>query len=137
MTIRIGQSQVHASGRGLDDAVGNSSEVRRELNEGIGSLLGWCKGVCHKKTKTHRKIIGGSRKACREIKLRHRSNDWTIQRELAGSSLGDSPKGSGSSQATHGRSLKEGRETHHCRIQRLLDCGSEVISLVVMFDCNL
>ncbi|RWV80719.1 hypothetical protein GW17_00057960 [Ensete ventricosum] len=36
------------------------------------------KGVCQKKTKTHRKIIGGSRKACRD-------------------SLGDSPKGSRSS----------------------------------------
>ncbi|RWW40283.1 hypothetical protein BHE74_00054316, partial [Ensete ventricosum] len=38
----------------------------RKLAEGIGSLLGWRKGVRQKKTETHRKIIGGSRKACRE-----------------------------------------------------------------------
>ncbi|RRT31819.1 hypothetical protein B296_00058049, partial [Ensete ventricosum] len=48
------------------DAVGNSLRVRWKLVEGIGSLLGWCKGVRQKKTKTHRKIIEGSRKACRE-----------------------------------------------------------------------
>ncbi|RZS29425.1 hypothetical protein BHM03_00063161, partial [Ensete ventricosum] len=64
---KFGQSQVQASGRGSDDAVGNSSGVRRELTEGIGSLLGWRKGVRRKKTKTHRKIVGGSRKACREL----------------------------------------------------------------------
>ncbi|RWV94904.1 hypothetical protein GW17_00042512 [Ensete ventricosum] len=48
------------------DAVGNLPRVRRELAEGIGSLLGWCKGVHQKKIETHRKIIGGSRKAYRE-----------------------------------------------------------------------
>ncbi|RZS27090.1 hypothetical protein BHM03_00060521 [Ensete ventricosum] len=48
------------------DAVGNSLGVRRELAESIGSLLGWRKGVFQKKTETHRKIIGGSQKACRE-----------------------------------------------------------------------
>ncbi|RWW43150.1 hypothetical protein BHE74_00051216 [Ensete ventricosum] len=45
------------------DAVRNSPGVRRELTEGIESLLEWCKGVRQKKTETHRKIIGGSRKA--------------------------------------------------------------------------
>ncbi|RRT51231.1 hypothetical protein B296_00003604 [Ensete ventricosum] len=35
--------------------------------ECIGSLLGWHKGVRWKKTETHRKIIGGSRKAYREL----------------------------------------------------------------------
>ncbi|RWW03343.1 hypothetical protein GW17_00033503 [Ensete ventricosum] len=34
---------------------------------GIGSLPGWHKGVHKKKTETHRKIIRGSRKACREL----------------------------------------------------------------------
>ncbi|RZS06460.1 hypothetical protein BHM03_00037114 [Ensete ventricosum] len=49
------------------DAVRNSPGVRRELTEGIGSLLGWHKGVCLKKTETRRKIIGGSQKACRDL----------------------------------------------------------------------
>ncbi|RWW55206.1 hypothetical protein BHE74_00038169 [Ensete ventricosum] len=48
------------------DTVGNLPGVRRELAEGIGSLLGWRKGVRQKKTETRRKIIGGSRKACQE-----------------------------------------------------------------------
>ncbi|RWW41350.1 hypothetical protein BHE74_00053169, partial [Ensete ventricosum] len=47
------------------DAVGNSPGVCRKLTEGIGSLLGWRKGVRQKKTETRRKIIGGSRKAYR------------------------------------------------------------------------
>ncbi|RRT49311.1 hypothetical protein B296_00046514 [Ensete ventricosum] len=55
------------SGRGSDDAVGNSLEVRWELAEGIGSLLGWRKGVHRKKTETRRKIIGSIRKAFREL----------------------------------------------------------------------
>ncbi|RWW53988.1 hypothetical protein BHE74_00039475 [Ensete ventricosum] len=42
-----------------DDAVGNSPGVRRELAEGIGSLLGWYKGVRPKNTETCRKINGG------------------------------------------------------------------------------
>ncbi|RRT44760.1 hypothetical protein B296_00029535 [Ensete ventricosum] len=41
--------------------------MRRELIEGIGSLLEWRKGVRWKKTETHRKIVRGSRKACREL----------------------------------------------------------------------
>ncbi|RZS28686.1 hypothetical protein BHM03_00062318 [Ensete ventricosum] len=48
------------------DTVGNSPGVHRELAEGIGSLLGWRKGVRQKKTETHREIVGGSRKACRK-----------------------------------------------------------------------
>ncbi|RWW44215.1 hypothetical protein BHE74_00050047 [Ensete ventricosum] len=56
-----------ASGRSENDAVGNSPRVHRELAKGIGSLPGWPKGVRWKKTETHRKIIGGSRKACREL----------------------------------------------------------------------
>ncbi|RWV82787.1 hypothetical protein GW17_00055679, partial [Ensete ventricosum] len=48
------------------DAIGNSPRVRRKLAEGIGSLLGWCKGDRQKKTETRWKIVGGSRKACRE-----------------------------------------------------------------------
>ncbi|RRT50711.1 hypothetical protein B296_00034182 [Ensete ventricosum] len=34
--------------------------------EGIGSLPGWHKEIRQKKIETYRKIIGGSRKACRE-----------------------------------------------------------------------
>ncbi|RWV83044.1 hypothetical protein GW17_00055400 [Ensete ventricosum] len=48
------------------DAFGNSLRVCRKLTEGIGSLSGWRKGVRQKKTETHRKIIGGSRKAYRD-----------------------------------------------------------------------
>ncbi|RWW82930.1 hypothetical protein BHE74_00008579 [Ensete ventricosum] len=63
------------------DTVRNSLEVLRELVEGIRSLPGWHKGVHHKKIETRRKIVGGSRKAYRD-------------------SLGDLPKGSGSSLGT-------------------------------------
>ncbi|RWW48796.1 hypothetical protein BHE74_00045100 [Ensete ventricosum] len=48
--------------------------MRRKLVEGIRSLLGWRKRVHQKKTETHRKIVGGSRKACREFlepKIKH------------------------------------------------------------------
>ncbi|RWW09638.1 hypothetical protein GW17_00026862 [Ensete ventricosum] len=48
------------------DVFGNSPGVCRKLAEGIESFPGWHKGVRHKKTKTHRKIVRGSRKACRE-----------------------------------------------------------------------
>ncbi|RRT66995.1 hypothetical protein B296_00032520 [Ensete ventricosum] len=47
-------------------AFGNSPRVCRKLAKGIESLLGWRKGVRQTKTETHRKIIGDSRKACRE-----------------------------------------------------------------------
>ncbi|RWV83662.1 hypothetical protein BHE74_00043165 [Ensete ventricosum] len=54
--------------RSEDDAIGNSLGVCRDLAEGITSLPGWHKGVRWKKNKTRRKIIGGSRKGCRELK---------------------------------------------------------------------
>ncbi|RRT45677.1 hypothetical protein B296_00033203 [Ensete ventricosum] len=54
-------------GQCSDDVVENSLGAHRELIEGIGSLLGWRKGVHQKKIETHWKIIGGSHKACREI----------------------------------------------------------------------
>ncbi|RRT84864.1 hypothetical protein B296_00012922 [Ensete ventricosum] len=63
----FGQSQVHGSGRSEDDVVGNSPRLRRELTEGIGSFLEWCKGVRRKKTETRQKIIEGSRKAYQEL----------------------------------------------------------------------
>ncbi|RRT50922.1 hypothetical protein B296_00021590 [Ensete ventricosum] len=72
--------------------------------EYVGSLPGWHKGIHRKKTETHQKIVGGSRKACWEfkhdgekelqirhgprIKLRHRAKVWTMRWELVGSSLG-------------------------------------------------
>ncbi|RRT74712.1 hypothetical protein B296_00005571 [Ensete ventricosum] len=57
MTIRIGQRQVYASGRGSNDAVRNSLGVHWKVIEGIGSLLGWRKGVRQKKTETRQKIV--------------------------------------------------------------------------------
>ncbi|RRT50328.1 hypothetical protein B296_00019618 [Ensete ventricosum] len=48
-------------------AVGNLLGGRRKLAEGIGSLLGWRKGVRQKKTKTRWKIVEVSQKACREL----------------------------------------------------------------------
>ncbi|RWV94939.1 hypothetical protein GW17_00042478 [Ensete ventricosum] len=72
------------------DAFGNSLGVCRKLTEGIGSLPGWHKGVRQKKTKTHRKIVGGSRKAYRE------SNYGRIN-EVTTRWWADSPKESGSS----------------------------------------
>ncbi|RRT45557.1 hypothetical protein B296_00038282 [Ensete ventricosum] len=48
------------------DADGKSPGVHRELTKGIGSLLGWRKGVRQKKIETHRKTVGGSREAYRE-----------------------------------------------------------------------
>ncbi|RWW40262.1 hypothetical protein BHE74_00054341 [Ensete ventricosum] len=50
--LSFGQSQVQASGRGSDDAVGNLHGVRRELAESIESLLGWRKGVSQKNIET-------------------------------------------------------------------------------------
>ncbi|RZS01024.1 hypothetical protein BHM03_00030818 [Ensete ventricosum] len=46
-----------------------------------------------KKIETRQKIIGGSQKACWELgrygpKFRHQAKDWTMLRELSGSSLG-------------------------------------------------
>ncbi|RWV77626.1 hypothetical protein GW17_00061518 [Ensete ventricosum] len=67
--------------------VGNSSRVRRELAEGIGSLPRWRKGVHQKKIETHRKIIQGSRKAYREFAK-------GIEK-LAGSTPGDHRKKTG------------------------------------------
>ncbi|RRT32617.1 hypothetical protein B296_00046858 [Ensete ventricosum] len=48
------------------DTIANSPGVHRKLTEGIESLLGWHNGVYQKKTETRRKIVGGSRKACRD-----------------------------------------------------------------------
>ncbi|RRT35175.1 hypothetical protein B296_00017316 [Ensete ventricosum] len=44
------------------DAFGNSPGVCRKLAEGIGSLLGWRKGVRQKKIETRQKIIGVAEK---------------------------------------------------------------------------
>ncbi|RRT31447.1 hypothetical protein B296_00055702 [Ensete ventricosum] len=49
------------------DVFGNSLGVCRKLAEGIGSLLGWYKGVRQKKTETRWKIVGGRRKTCRDL----------------------------------------------------------------------
>ncbi|RZR76191.1 hypothetical protein BHM03_00000820 [Ensete ventricosum] len=68
--------------------LGTRQECVLSSPRGIGSLPRWRKGVRQKKTETHRKITGGSRKACRE----HWAKDWTMWRDLTGSSLGDSPR---------------------------------------------
>ncbi|RZR98640.1 hypothetical protein BHM03_00028034 [Ensete ventricosum] len=60
------------------NAVRNSPGVHRELADGIGSLPGWRKGVHQKKTETHRKIVGGSRKAYWETNY-DRSNGVTTR----------------------------------------------------------
>ncbi|RRT50547.1 hypothetical protein B296_00013306 [Ensete ventricosum] len=61
------QSQIQASGRSKDDAIENSPKVHRELAEGIRTFPRWRKGVHWKKIETCRKIVGGSRKAYREL----------------------------------------------------------------------
>ncbi|RZR87177.1 hypothetical protein BHM03_00014532 [Ensete ventricosum] len=76
------QSQVQVSSQSLDDAVGNSSGVRRELADGIRSLPRVCQKLAEgdrelakmtqgssleEDRETHQKIIEGSRKACREL----------------------------------------------------------------------
>ncbi|RWW19813.1 hypothetical protein GW17_00016107 [Ensete ventricosum] len=60
----------------IGDRRGLSKSLPGELAEGIGSLSGWYKGVHRKKIETHRKIIKGSRKACRESVA---GDDWTTQ----------------------------------------------------------
>ncbi|RRT75901.1 hypothetical protein B296_00020459 [Ensete ventricosum] len=65
--------------------VGKSPRVRQELAEGIGSLPGWCKGVHRKKIEICQKIIGGSRKACREL-------GRSCRPDILGSSLGIGPR---------------------------------------------
>ncbi|RWV77962.1 hypothetical protein GW17_00061141 [Ensete ventricosum] len=47
----------------------------------IGSLLGWHKGVHWKKIETRRKIIGDSRKACRELRSGRR---WASEKRTRG-----------------------------------------------------
>ncbi|RZS18551.1 hypothetical protein BHM03_00050837, partial [Ensete ventricosum] len=49
----------------------NLPGVRRELAEGIRSLPRWRKEVHQKKVETRRKIVGGSRKACRDLPRPH------------------------------------------------------------------
>ncbi|RWV83485.1 hypothetical protein BHE74_00044321 [Ensete ventricosum] len=70
------------------DAVGNSPGVHRKLAEGIGSSSGWRKRVRQKKTETHRKIVGGSRKACREDSPKGPGSSLGTRREIAGKKTG-------------------------------------------------
>ncbi|RZR92172.1 hypothetical protein BHM03_00020432 [Ensete ventricosum] len=80
------------------DAFGNSPRVCRKLTESIGSLLGWCKRVRQKKSETRRKIVGGSRKACRDsddaMGSRRKFARRFVEgiRKLAGNVKGDSRK---------------------------------------------
>ncbi|RRT31845.1 hypothetical protein B296_00057446, partial [Ensete ventricosum] len=87
MTIRIGQSQVHESGQDSDDVITNSPEVHWKLTQGIGSLLGWHKGIRYKKIETRRKIIGVAKTLAgswegHDVDV-YRAKDWTMQREFA------------------------------------------------------
>ncbi|RWW41095.1 hypothetical protein BHE74_00053442, partial [Ensete ventricosum] len=66
---------------------GNSPGVRQKLAEGIGSLLGWRKGVRQKKTETRRKIIGDNRPRS-NLGIRPSSDDdvvswWEFARRFA------------------------------------------------------
>ncbi|RWV77406.1 hypothetical protein GW17_00061768 [Ensete ventricosum] len=63
------------------DAVGNSLGVHRKLAEGIGSLLGWHKRVRQKKIEARRMIVGGSRKACRDLGIGLGSDDAVGSRQ--------------------------------------------------------
>ncbi|RWV81079.1 hypothetical protein GW17_00057536 [Ensete ventricosum] len=108
------------------DAITNSPGVRRELAEGIRSLPGWRKGVRQKKTETHRKIVEGSRKACRDYnQMMGQDQAWASGRgsdDVVGShrsSLGDSPKGSGSSLGTR-REITERRPEDLPQVYRRL-----------------
>ncbi|RZS15546.1 hypothetical protein BHM03_00047395, partial [Ensete ventricosum] len=65
------------------DAVGNSPGVHWELAKGIRSLPRWCKGVHRKKTKTHRKIVRGSRKTYRETSPKVSGRSLGTCREIA------------------------------------------------------
>ncbi|RZS01271.1 hypothetical protein BHM03_00031095 [Ensete ventricosum] len=65
-TRRLTVRMPEAVGLAGVDVVRNSLRVRREVTKGIGSLLGCRKRVRQKKTKTRRKIVKGSRKACWE-----------------------------------------------------------------------
>ncbi|RZS28882.1 hypothetical protein BHM03_00062538 [Ensete ventricosum] len=67
----------------------------------------------------------------------YQTKNWTIPWELIRSSLRLYRRYQKDRQEHIGRSPKEDRETHRRECWRLPDCGSEVISLVVMFDCNL
>ncbi|RWV85229.1 hypothetical protein GW17_00052998 [Ensete ventricosum] len=61
----IGQGQVHVS-NGCGWKLARSA---LGAHEGIGSLLGWRKGVHQKKIEICRKIVEGSRKACRDLSI--------------------------------------------------------------------
>ncbi|RWV91897.1 hypothetical protein GW17_00045777 [Ensete ventricosum] len=91
--------------------VWNSPGVCRELVEGVRSLPGWHKGVRQKKTESHRKIVGGSRKACLEL-----------GRKIARNTSGDRWR----------RIVRLAtRNAGCCRI-----VGVMSLSLVVMYGCN-
>ncbi|RRT34620.1 hypothetical protein B296_00054907 [Ensete ventricosum] len=76
------------------DASGNSPGVCRKLAKGIGSLLGWHKGVRQKKTETRRKIAGGSRKAYDAVGSRRKFSRRFVEGigKLAGNAKGDHQK---------------------------------------------
>ncbi|RWW38556.1 hypothetical protein BHE74_00056205, partial [Ensete ventricosum] len=60
---------------------GNSLGVCRELAEGIGSFPGWHKGVHQKNTEIRRKIVGGSRKAYRDLSIQPGLDDGVGPRQ--------------------------------------------------------
>ncbi|RWW71286.1 hypothetical protein BHE74_00020981 [Ensete ventricosum] len=72
-TERLIESSSEVAGKLI--GIGNSLGVRQKLAEGIEGLPGWCKGVCQKKIETHQKIVGGSRKACRDLGIGLGSDD--------------------------------------------------------------
>ncbi|RZS28505.1 hypothetical protein BHM03_00062100 [Ensete ventricosum] len=79
----------------------------RTCLECVESLLGWRKGVCRKKIETHRKIVGGSQKACRELER--------TSLKVPGRLLG-----------TRREAPEENRDTHRRECRRLLDYGRVV-----------
>ncbi|RZS23291.1 hypothetical protein BHM03_00056196 [Ensete ventricosum] len=89
-TERLIESSSEVAGKLI--GIGNSLGVRQKLAEGIEGLPGWCKGVCQKKIETHQKIVGGSRKACRDgFRLEFARRFTEGIGKLAGNTPGDHP----------------------------------------------
>ncbi|RRT36799.1 hypothetical protein B296_00055776 [Ensete ventricosum] len=70
---------------------GNSLGVCRKLAKGIGSLPGFAREFAKRRPKLAKRLSGGAEKLAESRDVR------TIEWDLARSSLGDSPKESGSS----------------------------------------
>ncbi|RRT39597.1 hypothetical protein B296_00020539 [Ensete ventricosum] len=136
----IGQDQAWASGRGSDDAVGNSPGVRQELIEGIGSLLGWCKEVRWKKAETRQKIVECIQKGLSGVLGQGLDDTVGARREFTRTL----PKVSGRSLGTRREIARNTPGDRRRKTVRLVTgnargcriTGVKSLSLMVMYDCN-